>query len=49
LKGDFEQPEAIANLIVMAASASFFFAHRVWFFFQSTMVGEISDQEIYRK
>lgn len=33
LKGDYEHPEEIANLIVLAASTSFFFSHRVWFFF----------------
>ena len=49
LKVDFEHPEAIANLIVFAASASFFFAHRVWFFFQSTMIGEFLDEDIYNK
>jgi hypothetical protein len=37
LKGDYEYPADIANLIVLAASTSFFFSHRVWFFFQSTM------------
>ncbi len=39
-------------MIVFAASASFFFGHRVWFFVQSTMRGDAlgQDQEqIYRK
>ncbi len=51
LKGAYEKPEDIANLIVFAASASFFFGHRVWFFVQSTMRGGDSDDqlEIYRR
>lgn len=32
LKGGYERPEDIANLIIFAASTSFFFGHRVWFF-----------------
>ena len=37
LKGDFEKQSDLANLIVLASSTSFYFSHRVWFFFQSTM------------
>lgn len=37
LKGDYEHPADISNLMVLAASTSFFFSHRVWFFFHSTM------------
>ena len=48
LKGDYAKPADIANLIVLAASTSFFFSHRVWFFFQSTMFQE-TDEEIYQK
>jgi hypothetical protein len=48
LKGDYEHPEDIANLVVLASSTSFYFSHRVWFFYQSTMYQEMDD-EIYTK
>lgn len=48
LKGDYEHPADISNLMVLAASTSFFFSHRVWFFFQSTMFQE-NDEDIYLK
>lgn len=35
LRGDFEDPERLVNLLVMAATSSFFFSHRIWFYFQS--------------
>ena len=34
--------------MVLAASTSFFFSHRVWFFFQSTMFQE-EDEIVYAK
>ncbi|CDW87043.1 phosphatidylinositol kinase (pik-k) [Stylonychia lemnae] len=37
LKGNYEDPQELKDLIVLASSASFYFSHRVWFFFQSTM------------
>ncbi len=48
LKGDYEEPNDLANLMVLASSTSFFFSHRVWFFFQSTMFQE-EDEEVYSK
>lgn len=35
LRGDFEDPERLVNLLVMASTSSFFFSHRIWFYFQS--------------
>lgn len=35
LGGDSDEPERLVNLLVMAASQSFFFSHRIWFYFQS--------------
>ena len=40
VQGDFEHPLELVNLIVMAASSSFYFSHRVWFFFQSLLIGQ---------
>ena len=37
LRGDSEDPERLVNLIVMASSSSFFFSHRIWFYFQSML------------
>ena len=48
LKGNYENHIALRNFVVLASSASFFFAHRVWFFFQSAMFQEDS-VEIYQK
>jgi hypothetical protein len=48
LKGDYEEPNDLANLMVLGSSTSFFFSHRVWFFFQSTMFQE-EDEEVYSK
>ena len=48
LKGDFEKQSDLANLIVLASSTSFYFSHRVWFFFQSTMYQDF-DEDIYQK
>jgi hypothetical protein len=39
VEGDFEHPKDLVNLIVMAASSSFYFSHRTWFFFSSLLVG----------
>jgi len=50
VKGDHKYPEDIVNLIVMASSSSFFFSHRVWFFFQSLIIGIDNDsKEVYKK
>ena len=39
------------NLIVMASSSSFFFSHRVWFFFQSLIINfdDVDSKELYKK
>ena len=37
LKGDYERPSELIALILEACKLSFFFSHRVWFFFQSNM------------
>jgi hypothetical protein len=37
LKGDSVVEEEIVNLLVMAANSSFFYSHRVWFFFQAML------------
>ncbi|CDW71897.1 phosphatidylinositol 4-kinase [Stylonychia lemnae] len=49
--GDYEKPQDILNLIVMASGSSFFFSHRVWFFFQSLIINleEEDSRELYRK
>ena len=48
LKGDYEEPGDLANLMVTAAATSFFFSHRVWFYYQSTMFQE-DDEQVYSK
>ena len=48
LKGEFEHEKELSNLMVLASSTSFFFSHRVWFFFQSTMYQDL-DEDIYKK
>jgi len=35
LRGDSENADQLVNLIVMASESSFFFSHRIWFYFQS--------------
>lgn len=35
LRGDSEKPQPLVNLILLASSTSFFFSHRIWFYFQS--------------
>ena len=42
LRGDSEDPERLVNLIVMASSSSFFFSHRIWFYFQSMIFNSAS-------
>jgi hypothetical protein len=39
LKGDSgeSQQEELVNLIVMASTSSFFYSHRIWFFYQSML------------
>jgi hypothetical protein len=37
LRGDCEKPQPLVNLILLASSSSFFFAHRIWFYFQSML------------
>ena len=50
IKGDFEQPKDLVNLIVMASSSSFFFSHRAWFFFQSLiMIQDEEGKEAFKK
>ena len=50
-KGDFEKPQEILNLIIAGSGSSFFFSHRVWFFFQSLIMslGDEESRELYRK
>lgn len=43
LRGDSEDPERLVNLIVMASSTSFFFSHRIWFYFQSMLFNQSSN------
>lgn len=40
LKGDSQDEEALVNLIVMASTSSFFYSHRIWFFFQAMLFPE---------
>ena len=42
LRGDSEDPERLVNLIVMASSSSFYFSHRIWFYFQSMIFNSAS-------
>lgn len=44
LKGNFEDPPALFNVIIMASQTDFFFGHRIWFFFHSAMFSEFSHQ-----
>lgn len=37
LKGKFEYPDELLQLILHSSQADFFFAHRIWFFCQSVM------------
>lgn len=50
-KGDYEKPQDILNLTIMASGSSFFFSHRVWFFFQSLIINmeDEESKELYRK
>ena len=51
IRGDFETPQDIVNLIVMACSSSFFFSHRIWFFFQALLIDmdDANSKELYKK
>ena len=42
LKGDLEDPAQLFDFILMASSADFYFAHRVWFFLESGMLRGMS-------
>lgn len=48
LKGklDKQDLQALFNVIILGSRASFFFSHRIWFFFHSAMFQEF-DQQIY--
>lgn len=37
LTGEMEHPEELYNLILLASSTDFFFSHRVWFHYQSSL------------
>jgi len=46
LRGDIEEPERLVNLLVLAGASSFFFSHRMWFYFKSMILrneGETAD------
>lgn len=45
LRGDSEKPQLLVNLILLASSSSFFFAHRIWFYFQSMLFTAATDSE----
>lgn len=40
LKGDSEMEQELVNLIVMASTSSFFYSHRIWFFYQAMLFPE---------
>jgi len=40
LKGDSEIEEELVKLIIIASKSSFFYSHRVWFFFQAMLFPE---------
>lgn len=40
LKGDSEAEQDIVNLITLASTSSFFYSHRIWFFFQAMLFPE---------
>ena len=47
MRGKLESHEELINLILNASQTSFFFSHRIWFFFQSILFGtdpEAKDQ-----
>lgn len=46
LRCDLEDPQQLFDFILMASSADFFFAHRVWFFLQSSMIRGMSTETI---
>lgn len=46
LRCDLEDPQQLFDFILMASSADFFFAHRVWFFLQSSMLRGMSPETI---
>lgn len=46
LRCDLEDPQQLFDFILMASSADFFFAHRVWFFLYSSMLRGMSPETI---
>ena len=46
LKCDLENPQQLFDFILMASSADFFFAHRVWFFLQSSLQKGLTPETI---
>ena len=40
LRGDSEKPQPLVNLILLASSTSFYFSHRIWFYFQSMIFNQ---------
>ena len=38
LRGDSEEPERLVSLLVLAGTSSFFFSHRMWFYFKSMIL-----------
>lgn len=48
LKGNFEDPVSLFNVIILASQTNFFFSHRVWFFFQSAMFQDFN-MKIYEE
>ena len=40
LKGDSEMEQDLVNLITLASTSSFFYSHRIWFFFQAMLFPE---------
>ena len=44
LQGEFMNAQQLREFLLMACSTSFFFSHRIWFFFQSVMFNlEVKD------
>ena len=45
LTGEMEQPQELYNLILLASSTDFFFSHRVWFHYQSSLQRGLADRD----
>jgi hypothetical protein len=43
LKGEFEKLKELNDIMVVASSTSFFFSHRMWFFFQAEMFSNFEE------